>query len=306
MPRLFDTYIMVDWSAASTPRTGRDSIWIAELNAQTRRIRFQNPNTRSSAGRILERRLHNLTDNGHRVLLGFDFSLGYPTGTARALGLGGTPWETMHAYLADIICDSGDNANNRFAVAASMNTRISNRSAPFWGVTSKRYVTDTLSAKKPERMGLSEFRIVERYLRNQKLGAPKSVWQLAYIGSVGSQSLMGIPTVDALRRKFLKARLWPFETGFRAITSKDLEDTQIVVAEIYPSLVEATPKPQEPLDKAQVRAIARHYCEMDESGNLGAAFAPPKELKAADLSIINAEEGWILGISPINIGNSAS
>ena len=306
MPRLFDHYIMVDWSAASVPTTGKDSIWIAELGARTGRCRFNNPPTRDEAMRVLERRLALLVSSGERALLGFDFSLGYPAGTAKALGLEGKPWRAMHDYLSRHINDAGDNGNNRFDVAARINAVISGGAEPFWGVTSKRHVSRSLSPKKPNITSLPELRVVEQYLRDQKLGAPKSVWQLAYIGSVGSQSLMGIPRISALRDRFPQSKLWPFETGFKALSETDLQHPPIIIAEIYPSLVKPRAKKGETLDKAQVRAIARHYWEMDKSGRLGAAFAPPSGFNAEILSNINKEEGWILGISPINIGNLAS
>ena len=176
MPRLFDTYIMVDWSAASTPKTGKDSIWIAELNGETGQARCSNPSTRAEATRLLKRRLTSLTQANRRVLLGFDFSLGYPAGTAKALGLSGRPWAAMSDHISAHISDREDNANNRFEVAASMNANISGGPGPFWGITSKKHASSTLTAKKPGQNLFAEFRIVERYLRECKLGLPKSVW----------------------------------------------------------------------------------------------------------------------------------
>ncbi|MCE3289702.1 MAG: cobalamin biosynthesis protein CbiG, partial [Caulobacter sp.] len=38
MARLFDAFVMVDWSASSTPKTGRDSIWIG-VNKRDARFR---------------------------------------------------------------------------------------------------------------------------------------------------------------------------------------------------------------------------------------------------------------------------
>lgn len=109
-----------------------------------------------------------------------------------------------------------------------------------------------------------------------------------------------------LREHFPSSRVWPFETGFRKLRASDLKDGSIIIAEIYPSLIKPAPKKGEPLDKAQVRTIARHYWEMDKLGHLSEAFAPPRELNTSKLSNIDKEEGWILGITPINIGNLAS
>ena len=49
MPRLFSAYVIVDWSAASKPTTGADSVWIGVLKRDVRfRLAFEafNPPTR--------------------------------------------------------------------------------------------------------------------------------------------------------------------------------------------------------------------------------------------------------------------
>jgi len=302
MPRLFDAYIMVDWSAAAKPVTGANSIWIGVL-AKDARFKFQfqavNPETRLKARTFLEQMLAKLTGRGDRVLLGFDFSLGYPAGTAAALGLDistNPPWLAMHTYLAGRVKEKADNSNARFAIAAGMNYAISKGPYPFWGAPKRDQATQ-LSGTKPNFTDgpLAEFRAAERYLKDAKLGNPKSCWQLAYTGSVGSQSLLGIPHVHKLRTETKGTRLWPFETGLTEMTEEALNDTKILIAEIYPSLVEVVPEPGEVLDKAQVRAIAHHYCDLDGKGDLGRCFAAPDSLNTGILSTIDIEEGWILG-----------
>ena len=52
MPRLFSAYVIVDWSAASKPTTGADSVWIGVLKRDVRfRLAFEafNPSTRQEA-----------------------------------------------------------------------------------------------------------------------------------------------------------------------------------------------------------------------------------------------------------------
>ena len=52
MPRLFSAYVIVDWSAASKPSTGADSIWVGVLKRDVRfRMAFEahNPATRAEA-----------------------------------------------------------------------------------------------------------------------------------------------------------------------------------------------------------------------------------------------------------------
>jgi len=303
MARLFDAYIMVDWSAAAKPTLGANSIWIGIL-AKDARLKLQfkavNIDTRLKARAFLEDMVAKLTRRGDRVLLGFDFSLGYPAGTAQALGLDlstRAPWEAMHAHLSSKLKDKADNSNARYAIAAGLNYAISKGPFPFWGAPA-RDVVSTLASTKPDFAGqpLPEFRLAESHLKEQKLGQPKSVWQLAYTGSVGSQSLTGIPHVHALRATWPNARIWPFETGTGEMTEDDLESVEVVIAEVYPSMVKAKAEKGETLDEVQVREIARHYSQLDEKGLLGAAFSTGKSLDEGKIEQIQAEEGWILGL----------
>ncbi len=79
MARLFDAYIMVDWSAASKPVTGKNSIWVGILARDARlKLQYQSANieTRLKARAFLEGIIGKLTGRGDRILLGFDFALG--------------------------------------------------------------------------------------------------------------------------------------------------------------------------------------------------------------------------------------
>ena len=304
MAALFDAYIMVDWSAASKPVTGANSIWIGIL-AKDARLKLQfravNIETRLKAREFLEDMVGKLTKRGDRVLLGFDFSLGYPAGTAEALGLkldGKAPWQAMHEHLASKLKDKPDNSNARYAIAAGMNYAVSKGPYPFWGAPA-RDVVSTLGSTKPDYGdgSLPEYRLVEAYLRDNKLGQPKSVWQLAYTGSVGSQSLTGIPHVHALREAWPGARIWPFEFDpAEPLTEETLTDVNVVMTEIYPSLTKAKPESGETLDAAQVRAVAHYYASLDQKGALSTAFSTAKSLEPAENTKIKAEEGWIPGV----------
>lgn len=304
MAALFDAYIMVDWSAASKPVTGPNSIWIGIL-AKDARLKLQyravNIETRLKARNFLEDMVGKLTKRGDRVLLGFDFSLGYPAGTAEALGLkldGKAPWQAMHEHLASKLKDRPDNSNARYAIAAGMNYAISKGPFPFWGAPA-RDVVSTLGSTKPDftDASLSEYRVAEAYLRDSKLGQPKSVWQLAYTGSVGSQSLTGIPHVHALREAWPQARIWPFEFDpAEPLTEEALTNVKVVMTEIYPSLTKVTPESGETPDAAQVRGIADYFASLDEKGALPAAFSTAKSADPAENTKIQTEEGWIPGI----------
>ncbi len=303
MPRLFDAYIMVDWSAASKPATGANSIWVGMLARDARlKLQFQavNIDTRLKARAFLLDMATKLTGRGDRVLMGFDFSLGYPAGTAAALGLpikDAAPWEAMHAFLAQKMKDKADNSNARYAIAAGMNYTISKQAFPFWGAPARDQVS-TLAGTRPEYKGqaLREFRHTETHLRAAKKAVPKSSWQLAYTGSVGSQSLTGIPNVHALRQALPGTRVWPFEFGAGALDDDALEDVKIVMAEIYPSQLKFETNAGETTDEAQVRAMTHHYAALDEKSQLGVRFALPATLSESEIGEIQGEEGWILSI----------
>lgn len=283
---MFERYVVVDWSANSTPKRGRDSIWVAVL--EDGGLRLSNPATRSDATASLAELIA-----GDRVttLIGVDFSLGYPAGTAAAVGLEGRPWEAMWSYLAAEVIGGERNRNNRFDVAAGMNQAMSGGPAPFWGCPPS-VVSATLTATKPTGVPcVEEWRAVERVLR--ACGRrPFSSWQLIGAGAVGSQSLLGIPTVEHLRKCFAdRVEVWPFTTGLR---SPVLRRGAVVVAEVWPSLRPFAVGDGEVRDRAQVAAVARWMNDADRDGELARCFSP--NVAAADVDAVVSEEGWILGV----------
>ena len=55
---MFEAYVVVDWSANSRPKMGKDSIWIAEAGRLGRRVRVEAPinlPTRAAAMSATER-----------------------------------------------------------------------------------------------------------------------------------------------------------------------------------------------------------------------------------------------------------
>jgi hypothetical protein len=240
MARLFDSYVMVDWSAASKPATGADSIWIGALTPDSRlKLAFKatNPSTRAKATEELEDLLGRCLKRGDRVLIGIDFPLGFPAGTSEALNLKGEPWRAMRDFLLKEMKDKPDNSNNRFALAARMNRLISNGPFPFWGCSKKDELT-TLSVKKSREHGpgdIAEHRIAEQIAIESKKGRPQPVWKIAYAGAIGGQTMTGIPAIERIREKFPALKLWPFEIPLEKLEESALEDVRIVVAEVLPS-----------------------------------------------------------------------
>jgi hypothetical protein len=301
MARLFGAYVMADWSASSKPKTGKDSVWIGVLKRDVRfRLTFEafNPPTRAAAEAQLRATLADLRRRGDRALIGFDFALGYPEGTARALKLKDPAWSSMWAFLAKEVRDKADNTNNRFAVAAKMNRLMTDEARPFWGAPQndqQRWLSGTKAAHGDDLPPL--FRRTEQATQGKggKAGA-KTVWQIYGNGTVGSQAIVGIPAVKRLVDELgAKAAVWPFTTGWRAPTAEDVKPLEAMVVEIYPSLFPTTPEAGEAPDRAQVRAACEHLARLDDTGKLAAALNPPKGTDEATVAAVESEEGWILG-----------
>lgn len=306
--RLFDVYLAVDWSARSFPspaRPSRDALWVAEVRAQG----VAEPDVGESYWRTRQACLAHIrsrllwhVSRGRRVFLGCDFCYGYPAGYAAALGLDGDApaWRRIWQELSRLVHDDAANGNNRFEAAALLNARCGGMMpGSFWGCPVGLSLP-MLPAKSPAfpyltRSGASlpRFRLAERLAPGAQ-----PVWKLYGSGSVGGQTLLGIPAVCRLRddpELAAISRIWPFETGFTPAPTP-AAGSSILHVEIYPGLVTESLDPALAIrDQAQVRAVARWLCDLDAAGRLGALFAAPPDLSAEALAVCVQEEGWILG-----------
>ncbi|MCB0881694.1 MAG: hypothetical protein KDC33_05690 [Thermoleophilia bacterium] len=325
---LFDAYLFVDWSSANRPTSAkprRDAIWIGELGplgapeaaVATEIVGGEIASevyvrTRSAAAEHARDRLLMHVERGNRVLVGFDFPYGYPAGFAVGLGLvGEAPWRAVWDELSARVADDtpGPNNSNRFEVAAQLNGLFGAPAGPFWGCgnavappglghTMKGLFTFPLTG----RRGLAVERL--RWTEKALKGVQES-WKLAYAGSVGSQAVLGIPYVRALRDdKILSpvSRVWPFESGFVGDPAHGLTPG-VLHAEIWPGIVPdphvraAVEETGAIRDQAQVRLVCTRIREMDVGGDLPGLFALP-HLNDQQRRVAIHEEGWILGAVP--------
>jgi precorrin-8X/cobalt-precorrin-8 methylmutase len=294
----FDAYLMVDWSANSRPKRGKDSIWyclLSRRNGLVETVALENPPTRAYAVEAIRDHLLRLAQQRLQTLVGFDFPYGFPSGFAAAAGLSTEErWRSVWTYLQECIRDEPDNRNNRFEVAAGLNDAISGQLAPFWGCP-RSAERPCLGAKKPKQA--SEVGLPERRITEQLHPSSHPVWKLFTAGSVGSQALLGIPRVANLRFDpdlAAVSRVWPFETGLRRVPPRAVREWSILHAEVYPSLGKPRVADGEVKDAAQVRAIAEELARRDESEELQAWFEGPMLLSAEERERIQSEEGWIL------------
>lgn len=278
--RLFDRYVVVDWSASNSPTTGRDSIWIAELGCGAAGPALTNPSTRAAA----ERSIRGTQSPDERLLVAVDVSLGFPAGTASRLGVPDVPaWRAWWHEIARRLSDDRSNRSNRFEVAAELNERFDG-DGPFWGCPRP---VPGVTATKPLFGSISEFRYVEELLRADGR-RPSSGWQLFGAGSVGSQTLTLIPMLE----RWLATgcvEVWPFTTGLAAVT---VPPGAVVVAEVWPTVFDVEVPAGWVRDAAQVNAVAEALRSADDTGELARWFRPavPDEIRR----VAELEEGWVL------------
>ncbi|PPK84710.1 hypothetical protein CLV84_3872 [Neolewinella xylanilytica] len=298
----FDYFVAIDWSARNKPspaKPTKDAIWIGEATA-TGPVRTRYFRTRQACCDYLEEKL--LRYRKKRVLVGWDFAFGYPKGLAKALRLADKPgWRAVWDHLAEYIEDDARNDNNRFRVGALLNERIMALSGPFWGVPigqSGIFLGSKRDFEYPVRTRkgfLRERRYVE--MLNLRL---QPAWKLAYAGSVGSQALLGIPRVRALRdHEKLRdvSRIWPFETAAEgANAGAGSAGAAIVHAEIYPSLLAVPRRKGQILDREQVKTFVEWLQEQQRAGTLPTLLDRPWGEDPKLHRRVVKHEGWVLGL----------
>ncbi len=297
---MFDQFVFVDWSANSKPKTGKDSIWIADA-VGTSAISVHNPATRDEATDYVLALLRQAVTEKRRVLVGFDFAYSYPLSVLHRIAARQGPrdfsslWRTLHERIQD----HSDNSNDRYSFAAWANEYWFEHHY-FWGFPSAPQATSTWLESTKRKSGLPEFRLAELQARGTQ-----PIRKLAYPGSVGSQALLGMRRLHAIRNHPTLVEhscVWPMETGF-SLPSLEQGAPLIVHAEIYPTpaprLVKeagiAIPATVADMvnDARQVwscAALARHE---DSNGLLANRFKQPSALNEVETEQAQ-REGWIL------------
>ncbi|NRB33140.1 MAG: molybdopterin molybdenumtransferase MoeA [Rhodobacteraceae bacterium] len=262
---------MVDWSGGNDtgPRPRKDAIWacIARGGDVQEPVYLRN---RAMAREWLHELIEKELAQGRRLALGFDFPFGYPKGVARALTGSDDPL-ALWAWVAGRITDA-PKQNNRFDLAGEINSRFDG-SGPFWANGLTRDIAHLPRTKAGYANPFPEQRVVETH-------APGSftVWQLAGAGAVGSQVLMGLPVLQALRQSFPgQIAVWPFEPLTQPVA----------FLEIWPTLHAGQAPDGMIKDAWQVQEVARQLANM------------PADQMRHLLDVDAPEEGWIFSVDPV-------
>ena len=276
---MFDTFAVMDWSARAGPSPARpsaDAIWlgVARQGSPSEPLYFR---TRQAAETHISSLIEEETAAGRRLLLTFDFPFGYPKGFTRALTGSDDPFDVWD-WIAERIDDKQETerSNNRFEVAEKMNRQFSD-AGPFWGKPNPNDWPDL--PFNTQEISYDRFEFEEKRHCDLAAGATSSCFQLFFNPTVGSQVLMGLPTLNRLRDRPGVA-VWPFQRH---------QDASVVLAEIWPGLIEAVVQEDAGdaiRDAIQVTRLALALSRLN-----------PVQLERmlSDLPDEAREEAWILG-----------
>lgn len=241
----FERVAVLDWSAAGTPKRGRDSIWLGVTDA--RGTTAINIPTRAEAEQAVAALLDRPT------LIGMDFAFAPPRGLCPVITGSDDP-RALWRWLAARVTDGPRNATNYRAAAAEMNRHFA-QVGPFWGNGLRQDIPDLPRTKPPLPAGLSPNRDTDMIVRGDGF-APKPIWQLAGAGAVGAQSLTGMPMLHRLRAR--GAAVWPFD-----------RPAKITIAEVYPAMLGALVAQAGGItDEAQVRLLSQSFWALNLSDDL--------------------------------------
>jgi precorrin-8X/cobalt-precorrin-8 methylmutase len=273
-----DLVIAADWSAEQgrkpTPQENR--CWLA-WGTPGRRSDPEYMPTRFEAMLRIASLLNEHA--GARALVVFDFAIGYPCGEdgSPVLPVGRELCALMHATVAD----NASGINNRFEAGAALNERIMAHTGapvgPFWG-RPRTLRLASLPELRPSGTLVAKLRACELSARRLTGSKPKSPWQLAGIGSVGGQSLVGLAAVHTLLASLGgRGHLWPFEPVPERADA-------VTIAEVYPSLFPRRSPLHWYKDARQVVDTRDALLDWGDPASL--LTSPPSA----------QTEGWILGV----------
>jgi precorrin-8X/cobalt-precorrin-8 methylmutase len=288
----FDRWVVLDWSAAASPTTGANSIWMADTSStdDPDQCLLDNPATRQDAAELLLERL--APNPQERVLVGIDASFALPHPAADLLVGPGAGWRQLWDTIAAAVTDGPRNANDRFAAAARLNEAAGGPPGPFWGhpprqphrgLPATRPAFPWPGIGEPDRQ-LPEYRLAERELR--RLGCPvQSTWKIAYQASVGGQFLTVVGWLLSLLTAVDRCSVWPFQTGFASTPVPG----EVWFAEMWPG--EFTLEGHHPIrDADQVWSTARAVRAADATGDLARWMHGPARPEHRRLAVDH--EGW--------------
>jgi len=253
---MFDRYVGIDYSGASTPIKRNKGLQVFSANGTNapKKIRTAVGPTLNWNRKEVTHWCLELLKNKDPVIIGIDHAFSFP-----------------ESYIQRYDTSSYDQFLEDFHV--------------HWPTDQDDITVQSLFENNKRTGQSNEFRLTENWTPSAK-----SVFQFGMQGQVAMSSHAGIPWLRFLRKHpdlSGKVHFWPFD-GFtipRQIS---------VVVEVYPSLFRRRyPKIDGSVDEHDAYSIALWLQDMDSRGVHSQFFNPPLTKKEMDLAKL---EGWILGV----------
>lgn len=281
----FDVYLFSDYSGARRP--GKAIVPAVAIGAgQT--VVIAGRYTRESLVMCLLTILRAASARGLRVVLGVDHQYGLPIAFGRELQLDESSWRTALEQLSRGNARRRPLPDSQGDAARQLNEELRGlgHGDYFWSGTKGEDYGIPLTDPRKGQGGLR--RLTETLIRH---GAPMCFNKIGDNGSVGGQTLVGLPhllsLLDRARAEGLRLKAWPFD-GVR-LSDPEYSPAHVLV-EMYPSAVR--PNHVEQADDADAVESVNYMQQLDRAGKL---------LALADLSNLSAKEqqqvrfeGWIL------------
>ncbi|HEU4965039.1 MAG TPA: hypothetical protein VFV52_14470 [Bacilli bacterium] len=281
----FDIYAFADYSGAATPRAQRKSIVLATCEAGSEREMHLSHHSREELVAAVETLLATASQQGKRVLFGFDHSYSFPGGFYEAVtGEAWNSWEQVLNLLA-----TGTDRLPRIeeltgrAFAKAVNDLFGEKwswdgGGPFWGA-------NFVQLKDP-KFPYDELPLQERRLVEERCRRMKPIYKIGGAGSVGLQALYGIRYLARLRKfcqeQGIEVFAWPFD-GW------EVPQSGHVLVEVYPTLFNK----QERTDTNDALACAAWLAQQDRQGTLREWFEIPLTVEERERARL---EGWVIGV----------
>jgi hypothetical protein len=280
----FDAYVFSDYSGATSPGAAIvPAIALHSSHAVVIAGRF----TRTTLVDLFMDLLRAATAGGRRVVLGVDHQYGIPLPFGRELGLSTFDWRSALRELRDGSAGRPPLPGNQGEAARALNGWLRTRGKPdyFWSATQASYGVPQTDP----RPG----RVERRRLTEERIPGAKTFNRVGDNGSVGGQTLLGLPhlldLLDRCREAHVEVAAWPFD-GVKL--SDSVYQGRHVLIELYPSAIRPADVPQS--DRADAVASVNYWQALDQAGTL---------TMSADLSGLSEEdqrrvrfEGWILNL----------
>ncbi len=294
----FDIYAFADYSGAAKASTQHKAIaWSVYDRTKSQRELITGL-TRQTLQDAVHALLRQATNEGKRVIFGFDHCYSFPQGFYEAIHR--KPWRHWRELVSWFHHDLAkltplDQDVNPRAWATAINQWFVARDGlaigPFWGpnfIPLTRQFTYGIPISHVSSAIWHERRLVEERMRTLK-----NIYQLGGAGSVGLQSLFGIyhlyELLTSCEAEHIPVHVWPYD-GW-SVASK----AHHVLIEVYATLYLGK-STQKRTDQGDAIACTTWAMEQDEAGHI-LTYLDKHRLSLTEEEEQRVQlEGWVLGV----------